>query len=93
MVEVGGELDLHESSRLSAEVDKVLTNSVAFLEVRAEGLTFADSAGLRAILLAQETAHARGIGFALSNVPGPIKRIIDMAGLNEVLFPAEHTSS
>lgn len=90
VVEVAGELDLHESSRFSAEVDKVLTDAVELLEICAERLTFADSAGLRAILMAQETAQARGIGFELSNVPGSIMRVIDMAGLNEVLLPREH---
>jgi anti-anti-sigma factor len=89
VVVVGGELDLHGSDRLTDEVKRVLADgagAVQHLEIDARTLTFADSAGLRAVLLARADAQATGVTFAVTHVSPPVERVIDMAGLTEVLL-------
>jgi len=49
------------------------------------GLSFADSAGLRALLLAHNEATERGIGFRVSRVSEPLGRLLEMTGLREIL--------
>ena len=89
VVVVGGELDLHGSDRLTEEVKRVLADAAGVaehLEIDARTLTFADSAGLRAVLLARSEAQSTGVTFAVTHVSPPVERVIDMAGLTEVLL-------
>jgi anti-anti-sigma factor len=86
-IEVSGELDLHSSGELGAAVDEVLAASPApsAIDVDASGLSFADSAGLRALLLARNQASERGIAFRVSRVSEPLGRLLEMTGLREIL--------
>jgi anti-sigma B factor antagonist len=89
VVVLGGELDLHGSERLTAEVQRVLSDesgAVERVEIDARELTFADSAGLRAVLIARAEAHTTGVGFAVVGVSAPVERVIEMAGLTDVLL-------
>lgn len=91
VVVIGGELDLHGSERLTDEVKRVLADgagAVERLEIDAGDLTFADSAGLRAVLLARAEAQSTGVTFAVSQVSAPVERVIEMAGLTDVLLDA-----
>ncbi|MGH9211576.1 MAG: STAS domain-containing protein [Acidimicrobiales bacterium] len=89
VVVVGGELDLHGSERLTDEVKRVLTDAAGALdrvEIDARELTFADSAGLRAVLLARDEAQTTGASFAVTGVTASVERVIEMAGLTDVLL-------
>jgi anti-sigma B factor antagonist len=94
VVELGGELDLHGSDRLTAEVKRLLNDDsneperIERVEVDARRLTFADSAGLRAVLLARTEAQTTGATFMVVAVSAPVERVIEMAGLTDVLLPA-----
>ncbi|HET6952561.1 MAG TPA: STAS domain-containing protein [Acidimicrobiales bacterium] len=85
VIELAGELDLHSSAELSAAVDQVLAGAPADVEIDAQGLSFADSAGLRTLLQAREEAAARGVGLRLSRVSDPLGRLLEMTGLREIL--------
>jgi anti-anti-sigma factor len=80
-----GELDLHSSGELSTAVEEVLAGAPTGIEVDASGLSFADSAGLRALLLARNEATERGIGFRVSRVSEQLGRLLEMTGLREIL--------
>lgn len=89
VVALGGELDLHGSERLTAEVQRVLEEKAAGVdrvEIDASDLTFADSAGLRAVLKARDDAQTTGMTFAVTAVSPPVERVIEMAGLSDVLL-------
>lgn len=91
VVVIGGELDLHGSERLTDEVKRVLADhagALERLEIEAGELTFADSAGLRAVLLARSEAHSTGVTFVVTQVSAPVERVIEMAGLTDVLLDA-----
>jgi anti-anti-sigma factor len=88
VVELVGELDLHGSDRLAAEVQRALGEPPELLELDATRLTFADSAGLRAVLLARAAAESRGVVFRVAAVSPPVGRVIEIAGLGDLLLPA-----
>jgi anti-anti-sigma factor len=85
-----GELDLHGSARLTAAVEDALHEHAQAIEIDATRLTFADSAGLRAVLLARSAAERSGALLRLSKVSEPVGRVIDIAGLGDVLLPADN---
>lgn len=85
VIELDGELDLHESIRLSAVMSDVLTDSVVVVEVDARRLTFIDSAGIRTMLVARADAAGRGIRFQVSGVSPEVRRIMQIAGAEELL--------
>jgi anti-anti-sigma factor len=82
---LAGELDLHSSGELSTAVEEVLASDPTGIDIDASGLSFADSAGLRALLLARNEASERGIGFRVSRVSEPLGRLLEMTGLREIL--------
>ncbi|HEV7760720.1 MAG TPA: STAS domain-containing protein [Acidimicrobiales bacterium] len=88
VVELEGELDLHGSDRLAVEVQQALREPVELLELDATRLTFADSAGLRAVLMARSEAESNGAVFRIIAVSAPVGRVIEIAGLGDLLLPA-----
>lgn len=85
VVVVEGELDLHASPKLSAAVEQMLADDPAAVEIDASGLTFADSAGLRTLLMARNDAEKQGTDLRLVRVSEPLDRLLEMTGLREVL--------
>jgi anti-anti-sigma factor len=91
VVQLVGELDLHGSDRLTDEVTYALRDPIEVLDLDARGLRFVDSAGLRALLMARGEAERKGVTFQLSEVTAPVNRVIDLAGLGDLLGPAPAT--
>ena len=85
VIELAGELDLHSSGELGAAVDQVLADPPNAIDIDAQGLSFADSAGLRALLLARKQAEEQGVGLRLSRVSEALGRLLEMTGLREIL--------
>lgn len=85
VIVVEGELDLHASPKLTAAVEQMLSDGPRAVEVDAGGLTFADSAGLRALLMARNEAEKQGTDLRLVRVSEPLDRLLEMTGLREVL--------
>ncbi len=85
VIVLAGELDLHESKRLSAAMSEVLTDSVTAIEVDARNLTFIDSAGIRTVLVARAEAERLGVGFRLSGMSTSVRRIMTIAGVEDLM--------
>jgi anti-sigma B factor antagonist len=85
VIEVSGELDLHSSGDLASAISLVLDDSPSDIGIDAGGLSFADSAGLRALLLARNDAEAQGVPLRLTKVSDPLDRLLEMTGLREIL--------
>src|ERR687898_2201484 len=85
VVALAGELDLHEAKRLSAAMSEVFTGPVTAIEVDARKLTFIDSAGIRAVLVARADAERLGVGFRLSGVSTAVRRIMKIAGVEDLM--------
>jgi anti-sigma B factor antagonist len=89
LVTLVGELDLHGAGRLDDEVRRVLAAPVSSLEIDASGLEYVDSSGLRSMMLAKSEAETAGAAFRLTGVSSTVGRVIEIAGLAELLLPAE----
>jgi anti-anti-sigma factor len=85
LVELDGELDLYASPRLTSTVDELLESTPSVIEIDASGLTFADSAGLRAFLVSRKDAEAAGVELRVTKVSEPLDRVLEMTGLRDVL--------
>jgi anti-sigma B factor antagonist len=88
VVTLVGELDMAGTEPLAAEVQQALSDSpIDALEIDVRGLSFADSAGLQAILAAQETTQLAGVDFRLVSVSPAVNRVIHLAGVDHLLLP------
>ena len=81
---LAGELDLHTSELLSKALTDALATDPKAVVVEAEGLAFADSAGLRALLSARDAAQQQGVELRLGQVSPALGRLLDVTGLREV---------
>ncbi len=88
VVKLVGELDLHGTDRLAAEVQQALAEASEAVEIDAGSLTFADSAGLRAVLMARSATLDTGASFCLVSVSPAVGRVIEIAGLADELLPS-----
>jgi anti-sigma B factor antagonist len=93
VVALEGELDLHGAGLLDVEVRRMLAAPVSSIEIDATGLEFVDSSGLRSIMLARSEAEAVGATFRITSVSATVGRVIEIAGLSDLLLPAEPNPS
>lgn len=88
VIALAGELDLHSSELLATTVAEALAAGPSSIDIHATGLSFADSAGLRALLSAREAAEQNDVRLRVVSVSAPLGRLLDMTGLREVLGAA-----
>jgi anti-sigma B factor antagonist len=84
-IELSGELDLHSSGQLTDAVTGVLADAPRAIDIDARGLSFADSAGLRALLEARNAAEAQDVVLRVARMSDPLDRLLQMTGLRDVL--------
>jgi anti-sigma B factor antagonist len=82
---LNGELDIVSAGQLEAMLAEACADGTTGVTLDLRGLTFMDSSGLRAILLAKELTDSRGLDLAV--IPGPpsIQRVFDVTALLDVL--------
>jgi anti-sigma B factor antagonist len=85
VITMSGELDLHSSDRLTGAVADALATEPRAVEVDAGGIHFADSAGLRALLLARANAVSHSATLRLTAMSAQLSRLLSMTGLQEIL--------
>lgn len=83
VIALDGELDMHSSELLATTVADALSAGPSGIDIDAGQLSFADSAGLRALLSAREAAEQRGVRLRLVSVSSALGRLLDMTGLRE----------
>jgi len=87
-----GELDLDAAGRLLAAVRQALARTGAeALDLELHRLNFLDSSGLQALLTARDEIEAAGLTFRIATISALAARVVDVAGLAEVLSPAADT--
>jgi anti-sigma B factor antagonist len=89
VIEIDGELDMQGTAPLKAELQKVLANAVDLVEIDASRVRFVDSAGLTALLAVQADATNAGMGFRVAAASDQFTRVVNLAGLDDVLLPTE----
>ena len=84
VIALAGELDLHSSELLAAPSPTRSDGAPQSIDIDADGLSFADSAGLRALLSAREAAEQHGVRLRSCGPPPRSGRLLEMTGLREL---------
>ncbi len=82
IVTVAGELDLATGPELLREVQGALALPLKAVTVDLGGLSFMDSSGIHALLVARSNAVERGMEFALAPVSRQGAYVLEVAGLS-----------
>jgi anti-anti-sigma factor len=80
-----GEFDLGGTELFWAYVSEALDSQPRSIVVDATGLAFIDSAGLMAVWRARDAAHAAGVAFRVGNATHPVRRVVELLGLEDLL--------
>jgi anti-anti-sigma factor len=82
---VSGEIDVSVAGELTAAGEQALaTPGCAGLVVELGEVTFLDSTGLGALVALRNAALAGGARFELKDVPEPVRRILELTGMDAV---------
>jgi anti-sigma B factor antagonist len=80
-----GELDLAAVPSFEDELRRVEADQPAVLVVDLSGLSFIDSSGLRALVMADERARSRARRLALVSGPPNVQRVFELTQLDRRL--------
>ncbi|WP_433303868.1 STAS domain-containing protein [Actinoplanes sp. CA-030573] len=81
-----GDLDMATTGLLQRRVATTLEKDrPKRLVIDVAGVTFCDSSGIHAFLLAREAANRQGVAFLLANPSGITRRTLEITGLLERL--------
>ena len=82
---LSGETDLMSARQLSELLTAQLAGGARYLTVDVSGLRFADSASVRALVLAGKTLRERGGSLVLVRPQSAVERVLDLMGVTELL--------
>ncbi|MFF7813544.1 STAS domain-containing protein [Streptomyces roseolus] len=86
VMEIVGDLDYAHAPELRRELDALALRPGERLVLDLSGMTFCDSSGITAMIVARGRAEASGAGCALAAVPDFALRVLRIAGLDQI-FP------
>ncbi len=82
---VGGEMDYESGPWFRARFQELIARGGRFLVLDLAGVPFCDSAGLNVLIAAWQQADAVGAVLVLVCVPEPLRRILEMTGVDRCL--------
>lgn len=80
-----GELDLVSTPLLEAKMLQLCENGTREIALDFSELSFIDSTGLRAVLIANELCQQRGYGFSITPGTGGVQRVFELTGFLRAL--------
>ena len=80
-VVVTGELDTDSAPRLISAMNEIAVAPRRGVELDCEGVTFLDSAGVRALIVARNEATRNGVDLVLVRPSAHLTRVMEMTGL------------
>ena len=83
-----GEFDLSGTELFWAHASEALGSHPRSIVVDAHGLAFVDSAGVMAVCRAGDAADAAGVAFRVSHATRPVRRVVELLGLEDLLSDA-----
>jgi len=90
IVALSGEIDLYTAPRLQSQLAAALnTEYPVRLVVDMSGVDFCDSTGMNVLLAAQRLARERGGDMELSAPRPPVRKILQVTGLESVFTVVE----
>jgi anti-sigma B factor antagonist len=87
VVVLSGELDLAGGDAVEATVAALLADGAKDVSVQADGLSFMDSSGLGGVLAARALVIEAGGEFRFGPTTDTVARVIDLAGVGDLLGP------
>jgi anti-anti-sigma factor len=89
VVRAVGEVDLATVDELHEPLTELLANGFTQIGIDLREVTFMDSTGLRLLVLWRRRAQADGFDLQIAVDPaGPVARVVELTGLQEVLLNA-----
>lgn len=85
VVRVGGEVDIATAPQLQAVFDEVLEASPDSVLVELDDVTFLDSSGIRALVIAKRRLSEVGASFVIDGMSEAVKHVLEIAGMLEDL--------
>src|SRR5262250_1578458 len=84
-----GEIDLHVFPEITASLDALIEKKPRHLVVDVSGVTYIDSAGLAALIVAMQKVEAYGGQFSLAGSQSTVRSILGMSRLDRIfhIFP------
>lgn len=86
MITLSGETDVTTVAELSELVTAQLSGGTLHLTIDASGLSFADSASVRVLVLAARTLRQRGGGLVLLRPQRPLARMLGIMGAGQMIM-------
>jgi anti-sigma B factor antagonist len=84
-VQPAGELDMAATFMLEPEIERLLAeDGVRRLVLNLAEVPFIDSAGIGALLSIRERTERLSVEMALTNVPAPVQRVLELTGTEGV---------
>jgi anti-anti-sigma factor len=80
-----GEIDVHTVAILRDAADDAIVAGAPRIDMDLARVTFSDSAGVRGLAEARVAAEARGIRLTIVDLSPPVRRILEISGLYELL--------
>ena len=81
-----GDIDHHTAKEMREEIDAAVQRSQPkALELNFKGVTFMDSSGIAVILKTDRLLRQTGGALALCGVPRQVRRVLDVAGLTNIV--------
>ena len=90
IIDVNGEMDLYNSYKLKELVMKMLEKNVKNFIINLEQVDYIDSSGIGALIYICSTMKKMNLKFAISNVHGSVKKVIELTKLMGY-FPIAHS--
>jgi anti-anti-sigma factor len=82
---VFGEVDMGTADQLVAKASALLDEAPADLTLDFAGITFLDSAGVKALVSIYQHAFARGCKLTVTNLRPHIRHVLEITRLDEIL--------
>jgi anti-sigma B factor antagonist len=79
------EVDITNADRVGAELGRALDAGPRVLVVDMTGTQYCDSAGLQALVRAQQRAAAAGTGLRLATSATAVRRVMQLTGADQVI--------
>jgi anti-sigma B factor antagonist len=86
VITLSGETDITTVAELSELVTAQLAGGTLHLTIDASGLSFADSASVRVLVLAARTLQQRGGGLVLLHPQRPLARMLGIMGAGQMIM-------
>lgn len=91
VVAAKGEIDLASAPELERHLNDAIGDGHVVIDLL--GITFVDSTGLRALIMADERAREKGGRLTLVLAPGPVTKLFDITGVDQHLAVTDSVES